>query len=60
VDAQPGRLGCASYLVHDLGLDWRLGAQYFVDWLVDGDLANNSGNWQWVAGTGNKPRPNRS
>ena len=53
------RLVCASYLVHDLGVDWRLGAQYFLDWLVDGDIANNSGNWQWVAGTGNNPRPNR-
>ncbi|HEY1278801.1 MAG TPA: deoxyribodipyrimidine photo-lyase [Acidimicrobiales bacterium] len=53
------RLVCASYLVHDLGVDWRLGARHFLDWLVDGDIANNSGNWQWVAGTGNNPRPNR-
>jgi len=51
------RLVCASYLVHDLGIDWRLGARHFLRWLVDGDIANNSGNWQWVAGTGNNRRP---
>jgi deoxyribodipyrimidine photo-lyase len=45
--------------VKDLGLDWRLGARHFLDLLVDGDIANNSGNWQWVAGTGNDTRPNR-
>jgi deoxyribodipyrimidine photo-lyase len=30
-----------------------------MTWLVDGDVANNYGNWQWVAGTGNDTRPNR-
>ena len=40
-------------------MDWRLGARHFLDLLVDGDIANNSGNWQWVAGTGNDTRPNR-
>jgi deoxyribodipyrimidine photo-lyase len=54
------RLLAASFLVRDLGLDWRLGAAHFVDWLVDADVANNSGNWQWVAGTGNDTRPNRT
>jgi deoxyribodipyrimidine photo-lyase len=53
------RLVTASFLVRDLGLDWRLGAQHFLDLLADGDIASNSGNWQWVAGTGNDPRPNR-
>ena len=53
------RLIVASFLVKDLGVDWRLGAAHFLDWLVDGDVANNSGNWQWVAGTGNDTRPNR-
>jgi deoxyribodipyrimidine photo-lyase len=53
------RLVTASFLVKDLGLDWRLGAQHFLDLLVDGDIANNAGNWQWVAGTGNDTRPNR-
>jgi deoxyribodipyrimidine photo-lyase len=53
------RLVVASYLVKDLSVDWRLGAGHFLDWLVDGDIADNSGNWQWVAGTGNDTRPYR-
>jgi deoxyribodipyrimidine photo-lyase len=53
------RLIVASFLTRDLGIDWRLGAAHFLELLVDGDLANNSGNWQWVAGTGNDTRPNR-
>ena len=57
----PGRarLLAASFLVKDLRLDWRLGAAHFSDLLVDGDVASNSGNWQWVAGTGTDTRPNR-
>jgi deoxyribodipyrimidine photo-lyase len=47
------RLVTASFLTKDLYLDWRAGAAHFMDWLVDGDLANNQMNWQWVAGTGN-------
>jgi deoxyribodipyrimidine photo-lyase len=54
------RLVTASFLVKTLRLDWRLGAQHFLDLLVDGDIASNSGNWQWVAGTGNDTRPNRT
>jgi len=53
------RLVTASFLVRDLELDWRLGAAHFFDLLVDGDIANNAGNWQWVAGTGNDTRPYR-
>ncbi|MGI8758506.1 MAG: cryptochrome/photolyase family protein [Acidimicrobiales bacterium] len=53
------RLITASFLVKDLYVDWRLGARHFLDWLVDGDIANNSANWQWVAGTGADTRPNR-
>jgi deoxyribodipyrimidine photo-lyase len=53
------RLIVGSFLVRDLEIDWRLGAAHFRDWLVDADLANNSGNWQWLAGTGNDTRPNR-
>jgi deoxyribodipyrimidine photo-lyase len=53
------RLVTASFLVKDLHLDWRLGAAHFFDLLVDGDIASNAGNWQWVAGTGNDTRPNR-
>ena len=53
------RLLTASFLTKDLYVDWRHGAQHFFDLLVDGDLANNAGNWQWVAGTGTDTRPNR-
>ena len=48
-----------SFLTKTLGLDWREGAAHFERLLVDADLANNVGNWQWVAGTGNDTRPNR-
>jgi deoxyribodipyrimidine photo-lyase len=54
------RLITASFLVHELRVDWRLGARHFFDWLVDGDVANNVGNWQWVAGTGANPRRGRA
>jgi deoxyribodipyrimidine photo-lyase len=53
------RLVTASFLTKHLYLDWRLGARHFFDLLVDGDIANNSLNWQWVAGTGTDSRPNR-
>lgn len=53
------RLITAGYLVKTLGLDWRDGAAHFAAHLVDLDEANNWGNWQWTAGTGNDTRPNR-
>jgi deoxyribodipyrimidine photo-lyase len=53
------RLIVASFLTKLLYLDWRVGAAHFAGLLVDADLANNVGNWQWVAGTGNDTRPNR-
>jgi deoxyribodipyrimidine photo-lyase len=53
------RMVVASYLTKELGVDWRIGAAHFMAQLVDGDVASNSGNWQWVAGTGADPRPNR-
>jgi deoxyribodipyrimidine photo-lyase len=53
------RLVVASFLTKTLYLDWRLGARVFSELLVDGDLASNTGNWQWVAGTGADTRPNR-
>jgi deoxyribodipyrimidine photo-lyase len=53
------RMTVASFLVKDLYLDWRAGARHFWDLLSDGEIANNAGNWQWVAGTGNDTRPNR-
>jgi deoxyribodipyrimidine photo-lyase len=53
------RMTVASFLTKDLYVDWRQGAWHFWDLLSDGDVANNAGNWQWVAGTGNDTRPNR-
>ena len=46
------RLVAASFLVKDLGVDWRHGADHFEQLLLDGDVASNRGNWQWVAGSG--------
>ncbi|WBB78117.1 deoxyribodipyrimidine photo-lyase [Micromonospora sp. WMMD882] len=53
------RLITASYLTKQLGLDWRAGLAVFGRWLLDGDVANNAGNWQWVAGTGSDTKPYR-
>ena len=53
------RLVAASFLTKHLYVDWRVGARHFFDLLVDGDIANNTLNWQWVAGTGTDTRPNR-
>ena len=47
----------ASFLVKDLLIDWRLGEQYFMRHLIDGDLASNNGGWQWCASTGADPVP---
>ncbi|MER5810769.1 deoxyribodipyrimidine photo-lyase [Streptomyces sp. NPDC002033] len=54
-----GRLLAASFLAKTLYVDWRTGARHFMELLVDGDVANNQLNWQWVAGTGTDTRPNR-
>ncbi|MFF9814975.1 cryptochrome/photolyase family protein [Streptomyces sp. NPDC014006] len=53
------RLLTASFLAKTLYVDWRIGAAHFLHWLVDGDVANNQLNWQWMAGTGTDTRPNR-
>jgi deoxyribodipyrimidine photo-lyase len=53
------RLISAGFLTRILGIDWRSGMRWYQRWLVDADLANNAGNWQWVAGTGNDTRPGR-
>ncbi|WP_240140060.1 cryptochrome/photolyase family protein [Streptomyces sp. MUM 178J] len=53
------RLLTACFLTKTLYVDWRIGAAHFLYWLVDGDVANNQLNWQWVAGTGADTRPNR-
>ncbi|MGY5453504.1 DASH family cryptochrome [Agarivorans sp. MS3-6] len=54
-----GRQIVASCLVHDLGIDWRYGAAYFQQQLIDHDLASNWGNWQYIAGVGVDPRGGR-
>ncbi|BDV35152.1 cryptochrome/photolyase family protein [Methylocystis iwaonis] len=51
------RMVAASFLVKHLLLPWQEGARWFWDTLVDADLANNSGNWQWVAGCGADAAP---
>src|SRR5579885_1265810 len=51
------RMVAASFLVKDLHIDWARGARWFMRHLVDGDLASNTHNWQWVAGTGTDPAP---
>jgi deoxyribodipyrimidine photo-lyase len=53
------RMITASFLTRHLGLDWRDGLKWFFRWLIDGDVPNNSGNWQWVAGTGHDTNPYR-
>jgi deoxyribodipyrimidine photo-lyase len=54
-----GRQNVASYAIHDLGLDWRACAAWFEHWLIDYDPCSNTGNWLYVAGIGNDPRPQR-
>lgn len=51
------RMIAASFLTKGLLIDWRLGADWFLDTLVDADLANNSASWQWVAGCGADAAP---
>lgn len=51
------RMIVASFLVKDLLIDWRWGEKYFMENLLDGDLAANNGGWQWTAGTGTDAAP---
>ena len=51
------RLVVGSFLTKDLHLDWRIGEAHFMEHLVDGDMAANNGNWQWVASVGMDPKP---
>jgi deoxyribodipyrimidine photo-lyase len=51
------RMIVASFLVKDLLIDWRWGERFFMDHLVDFDLAANNGGWQWAAGTGTDAAP---
>ncbi|KAI7162903.1 cryptochrome, partial [Hortaea werneckii] len=50
------RQNVASYLTKHLGIDWRIGAEWYETNLVDYDVSSNWGNWQYVAGVGNDPR----
>jgi len=51
------RMIVASFLVKDLLIPWQEGAKWFLDTLLDADLANNSASWQWVAGCGTDAAP---
>jgi deoxyribodipyrimidine photo-lyase len=51
------RMVVASFLVKDLHLPWQWGAEWFLDQLVDGDMANNQHGWQWCAGSGTDAAP---
>ena len=51
------RMITASFLIKDMLCDWRIGERWFWDCLCDADPANNTMNWQWVAGTGADASP---
>jgi len=51
------RMVVASFLVKDLGIDWRRGEHYFAQALNDFDLAANNGGWQWAASSGCDAQP---
>jgi deoxyribodipyrimidine photo-lyase len=51
------RMVVASFLTKHLLIDWRLGEQYFMQHLIDGDLASNNGGWQWASSTGCDAQP---
>lgn len=51
------RMIAASFLVKDLMIPWQRGAEWFLDTLVDADMANNAAGWQWVAGCGTDAAP---
>jgi len=51
------RMIVAMFLTKDLHIDWRLGESWFMQQLVDGEIASNNGGWQWSAGTGADAAP---
>jgi deoxyribodipyrimidine photo-lyase len=51
------RLVVGSFLTKDLHVDWREGERHFARLLLDGEPAQNNGNWQWIASTGADPAP---
>lgn len=54
-----GRQNVTSYFIHELEQDWRFGAAYFEQQLIDYDPCSNWGNWAYLAGVGNDPRAGR-
>jgi deoxyribodipyrimidine photo-lyase len=54
-----GRQNVASYFIHEMQQDWRTGARYFEEQLIDYDASSNWGNWAYLAGVGNDPRSGR-
>ena len=54
-----GRQNVASFFCNELNMDWRLGAAYFEESLIDYDVCSNWGNWAYLAGVGNDPRGHR-
>ena len=51
------RMVVASFLTKDLHIDWREGEKWFMERLVDGDMASNNGGWQWTTSVGTDPAP---
>ncbi len=51
------RMVVASFLIKDLRIDWQSGERYFMQLLIDADLAVNNGNWQWASATGTDSMP---
>lgn len=51
------RMVAASFLCKDLLINWQWGEEWFLQTLIDGDLAANNGGWQWSAGTGTDAVP---
>ncbi|NUZ07056.1 cryptochrome/photolyase family protein [Piscinibacter koreensis] len=51
------RMVTASFMIKDLGIDWRAGERYFADKLIDHELGSNNGGWQWAASSGCDAQP---
>ena len=51
------RMVVASFLVKDLHIEWQYGANFFMKYLIDNDVASNSHGWQWTAGCGTDASP---
>ncbi|ONI34095.1 hypothetical protein PRUPE_1G462400 [Prunus persica] len=58
IHVESGKIVC-SFLVRDMGIDWRMGAEWFETCLLDYDPCSNYGNWTYGAGVGNDPREDR-